>query len=365
MSCAEYKFSMASKILIIAPSWLGDIIMSQSLLKVLKQQHPEAQLCVYAPAYAHSILERMDEIDEILTNPFAHKEFNLAKRYSEGRRLQAMDFTQAYILPNSFKSALMPFFAHIKERIGFKGESRYIVLNRMRSDKKAFTRMVERYVALAYIDDPKVIGSNTLPTFPYPKLQVNDLNPEECLDLGLSVPNSSNSRPWIALGCGANYGPSKLWPVEYFATVSAHFIAEGFAILAIGSAKDKDTIAKIAASLKEQEPNALEYFHDLAGKTNLTTALDLVGHCHAAVCNDSGLMHTVAAADVPQVCIFGSTSTQYTPPLSEKAICIESTQPCHPCFARICKYGTYQCQKELIPEQVISKLHRLLELYPK
>lgn len=356
---------MAFKILIIAPSWLGDIIMSQSLFKVLKQQHPKAQLCIYAPTYAHSILKRMDEIDEILTNPFAHKEFNLSKRYSEGRRLQAMDFTQAYILPNSFKSALIPFFAHIKERIGFKGESRYIVLNCMRHDKKSFTRMVERYVALAHINDEKVVDSHTLPAFPYPSLHVHDLSTDEYQNLGLTAPNSADSRPWIALGCGANYGPSKLWPVEYFATVSAHFIAQGFAILAIGSAKDQDTITKIAATLQKHAPNAMPHFHDLSGKTNLTTALDLVGHCHAAVCNDSGLMHTVAAADVPQICIFGSTSTKYTPPLSKKAICIESTQPCHPCFARTCKYGTYQCQKEITPEQVISKLQSLLEQYPK
>ena len=353
---------MAARILIISPSWLGDIIMSQSLLHVIKTQEPDAHISVYAPAYAHCILERMNEVDEILTNPFAHKEFNLKLRYAEGKRLKELHFDRAYILPNSFKSALMPFFAHIKERIGFKGESRYLVLNRMRHDKKAFARMVERYVALAYINDPQVKDSASLPAFAYPQLKLQAPAPELLTKLGLEA---EQHRPWLALVCGANYGPAKLWPVEFFAQVSAHFITQrGFAVLALGSNKDHDTVEQIKAQLKIQAPHALQHFHDIAGQTDLTEALDIVGHCRAAVCNDSGLMHTVAAAGVPQVCLFGSTSTTYTPPLSEKAVCLESTQPCHPCFARTCKYGTYLCLRELAPEQVISKLSELLERFP-
>ena len=328
---------MAARILIISPSWLGDIIMSQSLLHVIKTQEPDAHISVYAPAYAHCILERMNEVDEILTNPFAHKEFNLKLRYAEGKRLKELHFDRAYILPNSFKSALMPFFAHIKERIGFKGESRYLVLNRMRHDKKAFARMVERYVALAYINDPQVKDSASLPAFAYPQLKLQAPAPELLTKLGLEA---EQQRPWLALGCGANYGPAKLWPVEFFAQVSAHFITQrGFAVLALGSNKDHDTVEQIKAQLKIQAPHALQHFHDIAGQTDLTEALDIVG-------------------------LFGSTSTTYTPPLSEKAVCLESTQPCHPCFEHTCKYGTYLCLRELAPEQVISKLSELLERFP-
>lgn len=355
---------MAARILIISPSWLGDIIMSQSLLKVLKAQDPNNHITVYAPSYAHCILERMDEVDAILENPFAHHEFNLKKRYSEGKKLEQLNFDAAFVLPNSLKSALMPFFAHIKARIGFKGESRYLLLNHMRTDKDAFARMVERYVALAYTDNKAIKSSHDLPAFHYPQLKIEALSPELLTRLGLQA---ETDRPWLALGCGANYGPAKLWPVEYFAQVSAHFIAQGFSVLALGSKKDHDTIEKIRAAListysnqKEQE-EALRYFHDLSGQTNLTEALDVVGHCKAAICNDSGLMHTVAAAGVPQVGLFGSTSTTYTPPLSEKAVCLESTQPCHPCFARTCKLNTYQCLKELTPDLAIERLSTLLE----
>lgn len=349
---------MAQRILIISPAWLGDIIMSQSLLKTLKQRDPSCEITMYAPRYAHVIIARMPEVDHILENPFAHGALQLGARRAEGKKLKALNFDCAYILPNSLKSALVPFFAGIKERIGLKGESRYFLINRMRSDKKLFPRMVERYVALAYVDDPKVKSAQDLPQFAYPKLTLADPSPELLSRLGLP-----SDRPLIALGCGANYGPAKLWPVEYFAQASAHFIRKGYSILALGSPKDQATVNAIKSALTQAERNAgelLPYFYDIAGQTNLTEALDLVGSCAGAICNDSGLMHTVAAAGVPQVCLFGSTSTNYTPPLSDKAICLESTQPCHPCFERTCKLNTYQCLKELTPERAIAALESLI-----
>lgn len=342
---------MGKKILVVSPAWLGDIIMSQSLLSVLKQQDPTNSIYMYAPSYAHPILARMVEVDHILTNPFNHGQLLLKERIKEGQKLKEFNFDCAYILPNSLKSALPPYFAGIKQRIGLKGESRYILINRMRSNKKAFPKMVERYVSLAYIDDPKITNTSTLPKFPYPKLILKKPTVELLKRLNLSL-----ERPLLALGCGANYGPAKLWPVEYFARVSANFIQKGGAVLALGTSNDTVTVQAI---LKHLPNHLLPYFYNIAGKTNLTEALDLVGVCTAAVCNDSGLMHTVAAAGVPQVCIFGSTSTEYTPPLSDVAMCLESNESCHPCFNRTCKYGTYKCLKQISPEQVIDALELL------
>ncbi len=369
--------AQSKKVLVVSPAWLGDIIMSQSLLKVIKAKDPNAQITVYAPAYANCILERMPEVDAIEENPFAHGEFNFKKRFAEGRRLSAMHFDECYVLPNSLKSAFVPFFAGIKKRIGLKGESRYVLLNKMRSDKNAFARMVNRYVALAYVDDKSVKGDASLPPFAYPQLKLN--SPAMGLLTDISLQYKNMQKPFLCLGCGANYGPAKLWPVEHFALVSLHFLQKGWGVLALGSNKDNETIENIKAHLLtllnattdisdpvsvERSRELASCFYNVAGKTNLTEALDLVGICSAAVCNDSGMMHTVAAASIPQVCIFGSTSTQYTPPLSNKAICLESTQPCHPCFQRTCKFGTYLCLKELSPESAIQNLEQLLEVYP-
>lgn len=346
--------AQGQKILVISPAWLGDIIMSQSLLSTLKHLNPRCHITVYAPAYAHPILHRMDEVDSIITNPFAHGSLLLKERYNEGKKLREGNFDVAYVLPNSFKSALPAYFAKIPERIGWQGEMRYGVLNFRRQNKQAFPRMVERYVSLAYIHDQNVTSESNLPSFAYPKLNAQQPNDELLTRLELKL-----DRPLLTLGCGANYGPAKLWPVEYFAKVSNYFIQhhQG-AILALGTPKDQETVNNIKAHI---DTDKLPYFYDICGKTNLTEALDLVACSKAAVCNDSGMMHTVAACDVPQVCIFGSTSTGYTPPLSKKAICLESQEPCHPCFKRECKFKTYQCLKGITPQMVIESLERLLQ----
>ena len=340
------------KYLIISPSWLGDLIMAQSLFKTLKHNEPDCIIDIYAPKYTMPILDRMPELNKKLINPFEHGSFDLKRRYKEGVKLRSGHYDSVFVLPNSLKSALIALFAKIKDRRGFKGESRYFILNNMRNNKNDYPRMVERYVALAF-DKDKVKSSKDLPKFDYPKLTLKPLDKNRAQELGLDF-----SRKALVLGCGANYGPSKLWPVEYFAKVSNWWIENGGMVIGIGSKKDIPTVKAIFDHVDSDKQT---YFVDIAGKTNLTEALDIVGQSTAAVCNDSGLMHTVAAANIPQVCIFGSTSTKYTPPLSDIAICVESDEKCHPCFKRSCEHGTYACLKGIKPELVIEKLKELLK----
>lgn len=326
--------------------------MSQSLYKELKRINKNCTIDVFAPLWMRAIVERMDEIDNFIENPFKHGEFNLKKRISISNSLKdKYDF--AFILPNSFKSAFVPFFAHIKNRRGFIGESRYFLLNNIRKNKEDFPLMVERYVSLAF-DNNEVKTSHDLKDILYPKLNTKPLDKDTIERLKINI-----TRPLMALGCGANYGPSKMWPSEYFAKASMHFIKKGGAVIALGSQKDKETVAKIKNYIDE---SMHPYFYDVAGNTNLTEALDLISMCKVAICNDSGLMHTVAAADIPQICIFGSTSTNYTPPLSNKAHCIESDEKCHPCFKKTCKFNTYACLKNITPDLVISKLDEIITL---
>lgn len=337
------------RILVIAPSWLGDLVMSQSLYKAIKQAQPDALIDLYALKWMFPIIKRMEEVNNVIENPFAHGSFDFLTRRSEGLKLRGK-YDKAIILPNSWKSALVPFFAGIKERRGFIGESRYFLLNDYRNNKKDFPLMVERYSALAFSKDT-VKTAQDLPDILYPSLKTQKPDANLLEKLGINL-----SRPLLALGCGANYGPSKLWPPEYFATVANKWIEKGGAVLGIGSKNDIPTVNKIKEQL---DIRYLPYFYDIAGKTNLVEALDLTASAAAAVCNDSGLMHLVAAVGIPQVAIFGSTSTGYTPPLSDKAVCLESDEPCHPCFERTCKFKTYACLKKITPDLVLEKLTKL------
>lgn len=338
------------KILIISPSWLGDLIMSQSLYKSLKKQAPDCEITLYAPKFLHPIISRMPEVSHIIENPFGHGQLRLKDRYLEGKKLQSYHFNEAIILANSIKSALVPFFAKIEKRTGFIGENRYLLLNNIRKNKEDFPRMVERYVALAYSKQEVQTKDDLQGKIDYPSLKAS-ANTELLSKFGLN----SNSK-YLALGCGANYGPAKLWPTEYFAQVCDFWIEHGGSILAFGSTKDKKIVEDIKQKLKVPNTN----FLDIAGQTNLTEALDILSICKCAICNDSGLMHTVAAVGIPQVTIFGSTSTNYTPPLSDKALMLESTQPCHPCFKRTCQYNTYACLKEILPTRALDYLKQFL-----
>lgn len=336
------------RILVIAPSWLGDIIMSQALMKALKSLDPSCEITAYAPAYALPVIARMKEVSRAIVNPFGHGQLLLKKRWQEGRRLRAMGFDECYVLPNSLKSALVPFFAGIPKRLGFKGEGRYLLLNVMRKNKNDYPRMADRYVALAYPMD-KVRCSKELPAWERPSLELRAPSPELLAKLKLDF-----SKPALALGCGASYGPAKIWPPEHFAAVCRWWAREmGGQCIAFGTKSDAAAAAAVGAALDEE---TAPFFRNIAGFTKVDEALDLLGRCGAAVCNDSGLMHTAAAAGVPQADIFGSTSAAYTPPLSDRAAVIESGEPCRPCFERTCPKGTYACLRGITPERVIKAL---------
>lgn len=143
--------SSAKRVLIVGPSWVGDMVMAQSLFKVLRQQRPGIELDVLAPAWSRPITERMPEVAASIDMPVGHGKVMLKARWRLARQLTARGYDQAIVLPNSLKSALIPAFAGIPVRTGWRGEWRYGLLNDIRVlDPDCFPLMVDRFVALAY-----------------------------------------------------------------------------------------------------------------------------------------------------------------------------------------------------------------------
>lgn len=342
---------MAKKILIIGPSWVGDMVMSQSLYITVKQQHPMAKLHVMAPAWCCALLERMPEVDKAIVMPLGHGDFKLAERFRLGRQLSTEGYDWAIVQPNSMKSALIPLFAGIKNRTGWKGESRYGLLNDLRNNKADFPLMVERYAALAY---PKtnMKSSHCIPAIPWPKLQIDLNNQQQALiELNLNI-----QKPIVSLCPGAEFGPSKRWPEQHYAEVARHQIELGKQVWIFGSAKD----IPVAEAIRHYLPTELqEHCHILAGKTSLHQAIDLMSLSATVVSNDSGLMHIAAALQRPLVAIYGSTSPKYTPPLAERVAIVHTDIECRPCFKRKCPLGHLKCLKELPPSRVILAINKL------
>lgn len=339
---------MAKKILIVGPSWVGDMVMAQSLFKLIKQKSPGTQIDVLAPPWTHGLLNRMPEVTQALISPFRHGQLALRKRYVFARKLRDLSYDQAIILPNSFKSALIPYWANIPERTAWQGEwPRRFLLNDVRKlNKHKFPLMTQRFMALG------LLLHEALPdTYLRPALSVSSDALVETLEkYNLSVPE----RPMLALAPGAEFGPSKRWPPHYYAEVATAKIQEGWDVWLFGSPKD----ASIADQIIME---ASGHLVNLVGKTSLEESIDLLSLATAVVSNDSGLMHIAAALDKPMVAVYGSTSTAFTPPLSDKVEVLAKKLACAPCFKRVCPLGHWRCMLDLKPIEVLNSLHHVVD----
>jgi heptosyltransferase-2 len=325
------------RILIVAPSWIGDTIMMQPLLMRLRERQPNAEIHVLAPAWSAPLLARMPEVAASIENPFAHGKFDWAGRKALGRRLATADFQAAYVLPNSWKSALAPFFAGIPKRTGYTGEARYLLLNdRLTLDETAIPRLVDRYAALA--------GPLDGPT-PNPHLTST---PEQQRAARATLGLPAEVEP-IVFCPGAEYGPAKRWPARHFADLAKKVSRDGTPVWCIGSTKDAEAGAEIERLSDGVAQN-------LCGRTNLEQAIDLIAGARAVVSNDSGLMHVAAALDRPLAALYGSSSPAYTPPLSAHAKIVSLNLECSPCFKRECPLGHLNCLNQLQPERVLAAL---------
>lgn len=336
------------KILVIGPSWVGDMVMSQSLYKALKQKHPQASIDVLAPAWCEPILARMPEVHRSIEMPIGHGNFDLKGRWKIGRELKSEAYTHAFVLPNSAKSALIPLFAGIPNRIGWKGEMRYGLLTDLRPNKRLFQYYVERFVALAS-EKSAMKQEVQLESCPRPALVVDTQAQANTFNKF----NLTSDRTVVGMCPGAEFGPAKRWPDKHYAQVAQHVIDNGQQVWLFGSAKDREVTEKIRSALTEE---AQACCHNLAGSTSLIEAVDLLAACDTVVCNDSGLMHISAAVGAKVVAIYGSSSPDYTPPLTEKLTMVHTDIECRPCFKRECPLGHMNCLNQLGSDQVIKHL---------
>lgn len=342
------------KILVIGPSWVGDMMMSQSLYRTLKAEYPSAEIDVMAPAWCRPLLARMPEVNQALAMPLGHGALGLGERRRLGRALRANRYDRAYVLPNSFKSALVPFFADIPQRTGWRGEMRYGLVNDVRVlDKAAFPLMVQRYVALAY-DKGRVQRADDLPQpLLWPQLRVSD---EEIAET-TSAFNLTDSRPIVGFCPGAEFGPAKRWPHYHYAALAQRLIESGYQIALFGSAKDHEAGEQIRAALQD---DARDFCLNLAGKTQLEQAVILIAACRAVVSNDSGLMHVAAALNKPLIALYGPSSPDFTPPLSDKARVIRLISGYHKVRKGDAEQGYHQSLIDIQPQQVLDALTPLL-----
>lgn len=330
----------AEKILILGPAWVGDMVLAQSLFKTLKANHPNCIIDVAAPAWTLPLLERMSEVSNKIALPFKHGEFAFFERIRFGWSLRNQGYTQAIVLTNSFKSALLPWAANIKRRTSYLGEMRYGLINDIRPlDRTRLKKTVERFVNLG-IDKEQALPT----TIPIPTLISNKENALLALEkLGSTQSNSKI----LGLCPGAEYGEAKRWPAEYYAEVANAALNKGWQVWLFGSEKD----IPVTTAINQKTQNRCL---DLGGKTTLGEAIDVMSLCDTVISNDSGLMHVAAALDKKLIAIYGSSDPQHTPPMHPKAVIKYLSLDCSPCFKRECPLGHLNCLNNIKPVQILE-----------
>jgi heptosyltransferase-2 len=328
------------RILVVGPSWVGDMVMAQSLFKILKTRFLSAEIDVLAPEWSLPILARMPEVRRGVPLPVGHGELGVATRRRIGRSLRQENYRRAIVLPRSFKAALVPWFAGIPERTGFRGEMRFGLINDMRAfDRDALDMTVKRFAALG------LDAGAPVDELPDPVLTV-DADAQAVFaarhDLG-------GDGPAIAMMPGAEYGPAKCWPIEKFSELARRLTAAGARVWVLGSDKDVDAGARVAAASGAK---------NLCGKTSLSDVVDVLGLAEQAVSNDSGLMHVAAAAGCHVHGIYGSSSPSFTPPLTREKTIHTLELACSPCFERRCPLGHTDCLNKLDVDRVFAAIER-------
>ena len=336
------------RLLVISPNWIGDAVMAQPLLQLLRQQHPDSPIDILAPGWVAPVWRAMQEVDTVIEAPFRHGALQLRERWAFARQLKKRGYGAAYVLPNTLKFALIPWLAGIPKRVGYRGEMRYGLLNVVHRDERKPKRpMVPFYAALATAPVAVAPPPNALPR---PTLVASAAQQAYALErAGLDA-----SRPLLVFAPGAEFGSAKRWPAAHFAEL-ANTVLETLPdvqVALLGSGKDRPVCDEIVALA----PAA----HNLAGSTSLDQAIALIAAARAVVSNDSGLLHIASALNRPIVALYGPTDPAHAPPFSDVAQSLWLHLECSPCRKRECPLGHHNCMRQMTADMAWRPLQAML-----
>jgi heptosyltransferase II len=335
------------RILVIAPNWIGDAVMSEPLLAAIKAPHPHALIDVLATPWVAPVYRACSEVTELIEADLRHGQLQWGLRRALATQIKKRNYASCYVLPNSLKSALIPWLANIPVRVGYQGELRRFLLTETKANSPKTQRipMVEHYANLcapSRNSDAAIRAPQLIPT-------VSALESARTRLQSAGIQTNT----LVVLCPGAEYGPSKRWPAAHFAAL-AQLILEAnpnASVVLLGSPSDSaigDAIVSSAASQGR--------IFNWCGATSLDEAIAIISLCSKVVSNDSGLMHIAAALHIPQVAVFGSSDPNHTPPNSAKASIISLHLPCSPCHQRECPLGHLNCLNQISPERVFAVL---------
>jgi heptosyltransferase-2 len=237
----------------------------------------------------------------------------------------------------SLSSYLLMWAAGVKLRAGYASDLGGLFLNRTYSADKSHKRehVMEEYKKLLCLvrNDFDFLGAKQL------------LLPE-----GNLAWKTRHKWKNVLIAPFASFGKSKMWPMEYYLELISGIIkkSKNIRIYVTGSAQDK--MFNLGSGI-ENNP----VFFDMRGAP-LTEVMDIARNTDLFIGNDSGIMHIADSFSVPMIVIFGSTAPTWGGPVNSKAELIYKAIECQPCFEKECRFGHYNCLKNIKPDEVLSKV---------
>jgi len=357
------------RILVRGVNWLGDAVMTTPALLRLREKYPGAPIALLTPAKLCDLYRHHPAVDEVLG--FAPGE----GLFSVGRKLRAGNFDLALVLPNSPRSAMEPWLAHIPQRIGYARSWRNWFLTRAVPTRPGHVPMRKPTIreVRRLVENPRrVTGGFQPPTTAHqlheylhlvaalgaspdplaPQLAVTDA---EVAAVKKKFGLENIFPPILSLNPGAEYGPAKRWPVERFIAAAREIQARTNCVwLVLGGQSDTALAAEIGAALGSRPPAV----YNLAGQTSLRELMALLRLSRLLLTNDTGPMHVAAALGTPVVVPFGSTSPELTGPGlpgDSRHRLLKSDVPCSPCFLRECPID-FRCLNGISSTQVAAAI---------
>jgi heptosyltransferase-2 len=333
------------RIIVKAVNWLGDLVMSGPALHAIHDTFPGAHLAVLVRRELASFFDGAMWVDEVIPYRLRAGVAGLADQLSIIRRIRAGHFDLAVVFPSSFQSAMWMMLAGVQRRAGYAADRRSFMLTHKVAPRADVERAHQVHHWLTMVAE--TLGARGSAAACH--LEVN-VQSRDKMRAWIANRRLRPARPLIALAPVAAYGPAKEWPVERYAAL-ADILAErhGAECVLVGGIDDRAQCEAIAARCRSGALIA-------AAETTVGELIALLSLCHGFAGNDSGCMHLAGALGVPTVAVFGSTNPARTGPLGPHCTVIYRGLDCSPCLDRTCRFGHYNCLRDIAAEEVAGAL---------
>jgi len=315
--------------LVVAPNWLGDVIMAQPAMAALYEHLRPHVVSFTGQPWLADLLPFMG---------------------MAGARFHPHippDADLAVLFPNSFRAAWQVWRAGIPARAGFAGQWRGPLLTTALHPNVDMKTGHHRHYYLDFAEQLGAVISESEVRLSVPETEVA-AGKDIIMTHGLDVERA------ICIAPGAQFGGAKRYPAKNYARILAVLASRGWQPVLLGSTAERGICTSCTRGMSGP-------FWNAAGETSLRQALQVIAASHMLLCNDSGLMHAAAGMGKPVVAIFGATDPERTAPSGPKARWLYRPAACSPCLRRECNVTDQPCMANIRPEMIIEACEEALQ----